>query len=283
MTDSLPTISDIKSITLEEFDRMSGSSAQPGTRDNMAASVSVVTGSLPTGVTPNTFITSGDTYYRKALLNFLVKASNGLINVHNTKASATNTGIQEKSIFPRSHDGIRPSNMFSKDPTHKQSTNNMGEQAAKRPFITSGRSVYRNGVVNTRSCRPVRYSPLPCDDKINTLKRKLQESQEAICNLKKLKKDSVMWSDNGEHPVDLTVTGKVNHTFRPHPVGESVTTSATSPDSHHVTNDVSRSTRDAQSQEAKNSSTQTPVLKKRRRLSEIVNSLTSKRLGQKKS
>ncbi|XP_035693142.1 uncharacterized protein LOC118427445 [Branchiostoma floridae] len=281
MTDSFPTISDIKSISLEEFDRMSGSSAQPGNRDNMAASVSVVTGSLPTGVTPNTFITSGDTYYRKALLNFLVKASNGLINVHNTKASATNTGIQGKSVFVPSYGVVRPSNTFSKNSTQRaKSTTNMKEQTANN---NSGHSIYQNGGVNTRSCRPGVSGPLPRDDKINTLKRKLQESQEAICNLKKLKKDSVMWSDNGEHPVDLTVTGKVNHTFRPHPVGESVTTSATSPDSHHVTKDVSRSTRDAQSQEDKNSSTQTPVVKKRRRLSEIVNSLTSKRLNHEKS
>ncbi|CAH1244963.1 Hypp7409 [Branchiostoma lanceolatum] len=282
MTDSLPTISDIKSISQEEFDRMSA--PQPGSPDNTAASVSVVTRSLPTGVTPNTSITSADTYYRKALLNFLVKASNGLINVHSTKPPTTNAGIKGKPDFPRSHFDIRLSNVFSRDLTQRASgTTNMGEQATRHTdstFIMNGRSNYPNVGVHARGYRPPRSDPLPRTDKINTLKRKLQESQEALCTLKKLKQEGVMWSDNGDHPVDLTVTGKVGrdvHTFRPHPVGVGESTSARSPDIHHVTKDVSRSTRDAQSHVAKNSSKQNPVVKKRRRLSEIVNSLASKK------
>ncbi|CAH1244965.1 Hypp7411 [Branchiostoma lanceolatum] len=205
MANSLPTISDIKSISQEEFDRMSGSAPPPGSPDNnTAGSVSVLTRSLPIGVTPNTSITSG--------------------------------------------------------------------------------------------YRPQRSGPLPRTDKINTLKRKLQESQEAICTLKKLKQEGVMWSDNGDHPVDLTVTGNVGHgvhTFRPYPFDLTVTgkvgsdvhrvrpppvgvvevTSPKSPDSHPVTRDVSRSTRDALPLK------QNPTVKKRRGLSEIVNSLTSKKLG----
>ncbi|KAI8489697.1 hypothetical protein Bbelb_326030 [Branchiostoma belcheri] len=286
MTDSLPTISDIKSISLEEFDRMSGSAARPGSRQATTTSVSATTRSLPsTGVPLNTLEITPDVYSKALLLNFLVKASNGgLINV-----PTTNTDTQGKPVFTPSYDGVRPSIVYMPSRDHTQSASsiaNTGELTTKRSFVRSGRS----GYLATEDLYPRGFF-----SRTSALKRKLQESQEAIRALKKMKRsyeEGVVWSDKDDHPVDLTVTGKVvdnnvrqTSSFRSHPVGldEPSATAAKFPDVHHVTNDVSRPTRDAQSQKVNSSSQQTSPVKKRRSLSEVVNSLTSKQRGQKSS
>ncbi|XP_019617025.1 PREDICTED: uncharacterized protein LOC109464472 [Branchiostoma belcheri] len=285
MTDSLPTISDIKSISLEEFDRMSGPAARPVSRQaTTATSVTATTRSLPTGVPLNTLQVTPDVYSKALLLNFLVKASNGgLINV-----PTTNTDTRGKPIFAPSYDGVRPSIVYMPSRDHTQSASsitNTGELTTKRSFVRSGRS----GYLATEDLYPRGFF-----SRTSALKRKLQESQEAIRALKKMKRsyeEGVVWSDKDYHPVDLTVTGKVDHSvrqtssFRSHPVGldEPSATAVKTPDVHHVTNDVSRTTRDAQSQKVNSSSQQTSPVKKRRSLSEVVNSLTSKQRGQKSS